>query len=535
LTHKENPLNDSALKLNDEQMRQFICDGVLIIDSGMDDSLHETIRVKGEAINRRLSEIGANILPAVSELQRVFDAAPIKGALQSILGEDYMLHPQRLLVPSEPLEPKDRNIELRGDEEGMPQGENSRSYTYWHKDTSGPRGRARYHVPRYLYLFYFPQDTPVKMGPTRVIPGSHYQDHLSKEDHSFAYVPDQIHAGTCILASIDIEHAGMSNLTDQTRYMYKFTFTRTSNPMAPSWDGGNGDWRPPESILGRYEHPETWSYMWNWLRGNRSGGTEPACNIAEHIGNLNSFDQQKRLAAIYSLGAMGEPALQPLLNSLLSLVGQNRIEPPYVQQADGKFVTKGDPRERRWTEGGYIFQDEAYALGCLGEIAVDPLNNLLDHPDPWIRINAAFALGEIGSAAGRAIPTLSAMLDDPDHRVVRAVLEAIACIGMNTKSALAAIERLLDRDRASWDDDMELASLPGDQIHINAAYALLLSDIDPAEIEDLMIELLERPAANVTVPAVALEFLIRHGGDKSFRHAISYLQAHRWYDRALAL
>lgn len=523
-------MTDTALKLNDEQMRQYICDGVLIIDSEMDESLHETIRVKGDTINRRLSDIGANILPAVPELQRVFDAAPVKGALQSILGEDYMLHPHRLLVPSEPLEPKDRNIELRGDEEGMPQGENSRSFTYWHKDTSGPRGRARYHVPRYVYLFYFPQDTPFEMGPTRVIPGTHYQDHLSKEDHTFAYVPDQIRAGTCILASIDIEHAGMSNLTDQTRYMYKFTFTRTSNPLVPSWDGGDADWQPPESILGRYEHPETWTYVWNWLRGKSAASTAPACNIAEHIGNLNSFDQQQRLAAIYSLGAMGEVALQPLLSSLLNLEGKNRIDPPYVQQADGGFVTKGDPRERRWTEGGYIFQDEAYALGCLGEIAVDPLTVLLDNPDPWIQINAAFALGEIGSPAGRSIPRLATILDDPDHRVVRAVLETIACIGKNTKTALPAIEKLLRKDRASWKDDLQLASLPGDQIHVNAAYALLLGDIDPAEIEDLMIELLQKPAATVTVPAIALEFLIRHGGDKSIRHAISYLQAHRWDD-----
>lgn len=122
------------------------------------------------------------------------------------------------------------------------------------------------------------------------------------------------------------------------------------------------------------------------------------------------------------------------------------------------------------------------------------------------------------------------MLDDPDHRVVRAVLEAIACIGTNTKAALPAIEKLLRTDRASWKEDVELASLAGDQIHFNAAYALLLSDIDPAEIEDLMIELLERPAPNVTVPAVALEFLIRHGSDKSIRHAIAYLQVHRWDD-----
>jgi HEAT repeat protein len=523
-------LNNTVLKLDDELMRRFICDGVLVIDSGMDDALHETIRVKGESVNRSFPDIGGNILPAVSELQQVLDAPPIKGALQSILGEDYMLHPSKMLVPSEPLKPEERNIEMRGDEEGLPQGENSRSFTYWHKDTSGPRGRARYHVPRFVFVYYFPQDTPFEMGPTRVIPGSQYQDHLSKADHAFAYVPDQVRAGTCIIAALDIDHAGMSNLTDQTRYMYKFTFMRTRNPQSPSWNGGDGEWQPPEHKLGGYQHPETWTYMWNWLRGIRPGSTEPAGNIEEHVGNLNSYDQQKRLAAIYSLGTMGEPALDPLVNSLLSVAGKDRIEPAYTQQAGGKFVPNGDPRVRRWLEGGYIFQDEAFALGCLGGIAVGPLIRLLDNADPWIQMNAAFALGEIGSTADQAIPRLAEMLDDPNSRVVRAVLEAIACIGSNTKAALPALEKLLRRDRSSWNEDMKLAFLPGDQIHVSAVQALLLSDIDPAEVEDLMVELLEKPSATVTVPTIALEFLIRHGSDQSTRHAISYLQAHRWDD-----
>ena len=145
-------------------------------------------------------------------------------------------------------------------------------------------------------------------------------------------------------------------------------------------------------------------------------------------------------------------------------------------------------------------------------------------------MNAAFALGEIGGTADQAIPRLAEMLDDPNSRVVRAVLEAIACIGSNTKAALPALEKLLRRDRSSWNEDMKLAFLPGDQVHVSAVQALLLSDIDPAEVEDLMVELLAKPSATVAVPTIALEFLVRHGSDKSMRHAISYLQAHRWDD-----
>ena len=439
-----------------------------------------------------------------------------------------MLHPHRLLVPSEPLKPEERNIDLRGDENGPPMGERSKSFSYWHKDKLG---RIRYHVPRYIFLFYFPQDTPVARGPSRVIPGSQYQDHATEEDYRFAYVPDQVQAGNCILAAIDIDHAGMSNLTDQTRHMVKFNFLRTHNPQEPSWDGGDGDWQEPAETLGRYVHPQTWSYVWDWMRGRRKVGFEPVRDIDRHISQLNGADQQQRLAAIYSLGAMGEPALEPLLSSLERVEGQNHIEPPYyVRKTDGIFEVRGDPLERRWTKDGYICQDEAFALGCLGEIAVDPLMLLLDREDPWIAINAAFALGEIGSSAARAVPRLASMLNSPDHRVVQAVLDSIACIGSNTVAALPAIGKLLHSYRDGCGQDLKIDHPVGDKIHISAVYALLLSDLDIEEIEDLLIELLEALARNAIVPAMALEILIQRGSPKGIRCALAYLQAHRWDD-----
>jgi HEAT repeat protein len=343
-------------------------------------------------------------------------------------------------------------------------------------------------------------------------------------------VPEGIKAGNCLLTAYDIEHAGMSNRTEQMRYMVKFIFFRTRNPEGPSWNGGEGPWQAPESRLGRHEHTQTWVRVWDWMRGQWQTGSLPAGDIDRHVSHLNGTDQQQRLAAIYSLGAMGEPALEPLVTSLLGVEGQDRIEPPYIQQADGAFETVGDPLERRWTEGGYIFQDEAFAFGCLGDIAVDSLVDLLGREDPWVVINAAFALGEIGCSAARAVPRLAALLDNPDHRVVRAILESIACIGSNTIAALPAIKTLLDAPRDAWEQDLELDHLVGDQVHFNAIYALLLSDLDVPEMEALLVELLDRPAPNVCVPATALEILLRRGSPEGVRRAIAYLKAHRWDD-----
>ena len=128
-------------------MRRFICDGVLVLDSVEDAGLHQTILEKLDSVNTHDGQVRNNILPRVFELQRILDAPSIKGALQSILGDNYMLHPHRLLVPSEPLKPEERNIDLRGDENGPPMGERSKSFSYWHKDKLG---RIRYHVPRYI-------------------------------------------------------------------------------------------------------------------------------------------------------------------------------------------------------------------------------------------------------------------------------------------------------------------------------------------------------------------------------------------------
>ena len=70
-------------------------------------------------------------------------------------------------------------------------------------------------------VLYFPQDTPVERGPTRVIPGTHLQPYLRHSDFPFALVADRIKAGTCLLIAFDIAHAALSNRTDSSRYMLK--------------------------------------------------------------------------------------------------------------------------------------------------------------------------------------------------------------------------------------------------------------------------------------------------------------------------
>ena len=250
---------------------------------------------------------------------------------------------------------------------------------------------------------------------------------------------------------------------------------------------------------------------------------------------MNSSDQPRRLEAIYTLGAIGQAALAPLLESLSSAEGQGRIDPPYVQNEDGSYSANAEMgAQRRWTEGGYTFQDESYALGRLGEIAIDPLRQLLTSPDPWIVINAAFALGQIGHPAARAVDDFTVLLDSADHRVVRAILESIACIGSNTEAALPAIKKILRTDRETWRQDFDLPYLVGDQIHFNAALALLSSDLPIVVMEDFLLELLARPTARNFVQAIVLEILLRNPSESSLPKVLKYLQAHCWDDTEMS-
>jgi HEAT repeat protein len=58
------------------------------------------------------------------------------------------------------------------------------------------------------------------------------------------------------------------------------------------------------------------------------------------------------------------------------------------------------------------------ALAAIGRPAVADLQAALRSPDPDIRKNAAFCLGEIGTEASPAVPALKQLLND-EHTPVR--------------------------------------------------------------------------------------------------------------------
>ncbi len=518
-------MNDAKL-LTDDQVRQFITNGFLRLTPDVDPSTHVEVAALLQFAIEKESWYGNNILSRIPKMYRVLDCPVVHGALTSIAGPDYTVHPHRAVHVNRPVE--DRNVELTPEVNAPRMGKGSISGSGWHQDAQSPLSRARHHLPRYLIGFYFPHDTPLEMGPTRIQAGSHLYSNPVEPD---AVVLDGVAAGTFMLVHFDMVHAGFPNRTDDTRYVVKFVFARTRHPTAPSWDHVDPAWHRPDGCIPNYDLPETWTYIWNWMRGSPAAIAN-GLSTAEHLQNLNGQDQPARLRSIYALAADAE--VPPLVDALTACAGGGKHERTLAKDEKGQPIPRdhiaGYPR--RWNERAVVMEDAAYALSACGERAIPALEDLLRHDDPWIQINAVFALGEMGPLARGSVANIAKLLGSPVSQVVRQALDTLGAIGCDLAPALPKIERLLTTTNLEW---LEAQVMRGwtaeDQVRMNAA-AVLLNAVNTGEnLDDI-----ERIAGaalgdkNGYVSAIATEALTRIGTPSANASAIRFLSQRRWDD-----
>ena len=99
-THYAKP---NGIKLTDEQVRRFICDGVVLLQSSLPPEVHREIYDKLHWNSQHEFNMGNNVLPRVAELQQVLDDPVVHGGVQSVLGDDYIFHPHRFMHVAEPV------------------------------------------------------------------------------------------------------------------------------------------------------------------------------------------------------------------------------------------------------------------------------------------------------------------------------------------------------------------------------------------------------------------------------------------------
>ena len=429
-------------RLSDDQMRGFIRNGFLAIKTGLSAEANQDIWDKAEALFGTDGNPGNNLMARIPEVRNVFDDPAVDGALAGVLGDNYFMHPHRHCHYRPP------------NSEGQ----------QIHKDSFT---RRRHHT-RWILAMYYPQDTTVDMGPTGVIPGTHYYNWLKgpigvreRIEGTEGEVPMAVDAGTVLIVHYDIWHRGIGNSSDKKRYMMKFMFTRMEEPQAPSWDNHDADW-VSESDGG---HDAMWSHMWQWHRGATNGRNAGGPgSIPDLIKDMQVDDEATCLDAAYALGTIGEPAVPALIDTLrhdseavrrnatyaLTAIGAPAV-PALIEIArDSNEHTRsaaietladiGLPASDAVPQLKHALSDSsemvrrhaAEALGTTSQLTSDgvaALAGILSHEDEFLRRNAAIALARIGSRAKDATPELTAALGDHDRYVRGKAAHALWRIG----------------------------------------------------------------------------------------------------------
>ena len=90
--------------LSDDQVRRFIADGFIIVDSQLDAAFHQQMAQQiAYALEYELPHPGDNIVPRVPALNLVCESPAVKGALSGLLGDQFVFLPHRFPHNSDPL------------------------------------------------------------------------------------------------------------------------------------------------------------------------------------------------------------------------------------------------------------------------------------------------------------------------------------------------------------------------------------------------------------------------------------------------
>ena len=369
-------MNKPALQLTDEEMRDFIINGYVKVKTDVPASFHENIYEQLNVMFEHTGNLGNNVLPVIPEIQEVFDHPIVHGAMQGVLGSDYVMHPHRYC-----------HFNQQGSE-----GQN------FHKDSYAGDGQIRRHRCRWTMAFYYPQDVTEDMGPTAVLPGSQYYE-TGESAHEQPELALCGEAGTVTIVHYDLWHRAMPNQSDKKRYMLKFLFIRLDEPQAPLWKSDIDNW-PALGNAEKSEHPELWESLWDWSYGKQNGTTNGVSRtqVDTLIEALDSDNERDRLNAAYRLGRVGDAAVPALKQTLYS---------------------KSDT----------IREYAGYALSLTGAPAVPTLIDAMQATDDSVRASAAFALADMGNAAQEAIPALTHAARDPHEWVRRHATEGLGLIG----------------------------------------------------------------------------------------------------------
>ncbi len=282
------PTYDCPATLNDRQVVDFCRNGFLVLPAVVPDE-----------INRRVVDyLGAHHEHEPSGIigQPIFVEGVLKnpqaaGAVRSLLGANFTL-PNLMSNHRGPMP--------------WPHGGG------WHRDG------ASVYTPRldYLQVFYYPEACTDGMGPTEVLPGSHFMRTKSTLMSHYGKIAGAVStagpAGTIFLTVYSIWHRRTRSTIDgkgRVRNLLKYNYWRTAEPkrdwiVDPALDFNTLDFDPPTAqLFEQFQGALAASEMFCWLCGlqnehHRWGGQAwPIVPGARQMGMPPALQQNTRSTA----------------------------------------------------------------------------------------------------------------------------------------------------------------------------------------------------------------------------------------------
>ena len=214
---------DCEPTLNDAQVLEFCKRGYLLLEGVVPDEVN---RHTIEFMDADPSIMPSEVLLEDWFREGVIENSQAAGAVRSLLGTDFGL----------PVMMANHRVECP-----MPAQE-------WHYDGGSKFGPEL----NYLQVFYYPQDCPVEMGPTELLPGSHflstlrtYMGHYGRIRGSYlAAAP----AGSIFITVYSIWHRRSQSTAVGLRNNLKYNYWRTAPPrrdwiIEPDFDMATADYR----------------------------------------------------------------------------------------------------------------------------------------------------------------------------------------------------------------------------------------------------------------------------------------------------
>ena len=417
--------------LDPKQFSFFMKNGFLSIKSSLPKSFHDNIYSEiGNVIGLGKEEDnpGNNLLPLIPNLIYIFEDPIIKGALKSILGDNFMLHPHRFVHDN-------------------PFGSGGQA---WHHDTYwGYNRKIRNHRPWWLMVMYLPQDTFHENGPTGILPGSQFSHQRFNDADKF----EKEHvgkAGTCMLIHYDIWHHKKENFIGKDRFMVKFEFVRKNKPKKKFsnikyFEDINSHNLSPFDLDFIYESNINWfttskhkknldiferkDYKYN-DNGMIFQNLKKLSSLKKiHQSQLKSienfiFNENENISvnAAFALSKLGKIGRKCLSDIILSCDGKNTAEPRV-------FFDEGQE-----SKIGMEIRNSTHALISMGNESINDFIKLALQGNQLARRYSAFALGEIDSQNNKIVPILEVLSKD-NNEPVR--ISAVESLGLKKGSDLS--------------------------------------------------------------------------------------------------